>query len=97
MCVCVLLTTPEHQLFTEQRNLKLRLSIIQQRNSKLLFQINKPLVEEIEVPFVDKVKSLGITIDKCFTWQTQVEKTCRPVFGALHKLRPCGHFMSKKL
>ena len=33
----------------------------------------------------------------CFTWQPQVEKTCRQVFRALHKIRLCGHFMSKNL
>ena len=32
-----------------------------------------------------------------YTWQPQVEKTCRQAFGAPHKIRLCGHFMSKNL
>ena len=59
--------------------------------------LNKINIEEIEIPFVDQVKSLRITIDKCFTWQPYVAKTCRRVFGALHKIRLSGHFMSKNL
>ena len=28
---------------------------------------------------------------------SKLEKTCSHVFGALHKIRLCGHFMSKNL
>ena len=66
--------------------------------------LNKINIEEIEISFVDKVKSLGITIDLHAATHTHTHthgnikwKTCRQVFGALHKIRLCGHFMSKNL
>ena len=59
---------------------------------------NKPLVETITLKIQkkainekDHIKYLGIMIDSCLNWKTQIDKVCKSMsraIGLLYKIRP---------
>lgn len=65
---------------------------------RLLNQINfvlapKLKVNNLELEYVDKVKNLGLTINKSLSWHDTVTATCNRVFASIHSLKRFALFL----
>ena len=53
---------------------------------KLIKKLPNFFINDITVPYCDKVKNLGVVFDSSLSWSNQVSSVCQKVYYALHRL-----------
>src|SRR5436190_9057271 len=57
----------------------------------------KVAVQNVEIPYKDNVKNLGLIMNNTLTWTNTVTQTCNRVFAAIHTLKRMQHFLPQHI